>query len=272
MSFPVTSFRDLMVQCANAAGLGYDPLDTPPIDDLSQIQKSKFAGFANTAMDRIWRNPNPAFAWKWTTTSGPLTLQTNGSILWSDIQNSDDWFNLWDRDPRPMDNPPPNLGWHIGNSARPVRCIEDNAAIWPRINQGTVFAFWRLPRPQFTARLVNTGTTYNTVGTLVWDAIDATGSGHVYKSIATGALGGNLTDAAKWTPQLIPDRISNVIAEFIETMRLQSAGADGSSGLNNAEAMTWLDYEMAKENPRDGNGAPWDFDRRYTHLCAGYAW
>lgn len=259
----------MMVQYANSAGLAFDPLDNPPLDDLSQSTKSKFAGFTNTAIGRLWRNPNPAFAWKWTTTSGPITLQTNGSILWSDIQNSDDFFSLWSGDPRPMDNPPPNLGWWVGNSAFAVRAVEDNSAIWPRVNQATVYAFWRIPVPQFTSRLVNTGTTYNTIGTLVWDQ---SATGHVYKSINTGALGSNLTDTGKWTPQTIPMRLADVLAEFVETMRLTSAGADGSGAQNNAEAMTWLDYEMAKENPRDGTGNPWSYDRRFQHLCSGYNW
>lgn len=269
MAFPTVTFRDIVAQVANSMGLAYDPLDSPALDDLSQGQKSKIAGFSNTALDRVWRNPNPAFAWKWTTTSGTINLQANSSILWSDIQNSDDWFNLWTFDPRPMDNPPPNLGWYVGNAALPVNCVEDNAAIWPRLSQTSVYAFWRLPVPKLTSRLVNTGTTYNTIGTLVWDQ-SATGS--VFKSIATGALGSNLLDAAKWVVQDIPYRLSNVLAEMAQTTMLQSSGADGSSTVNNAEAMTWLDYEMAKENPRDGSGPPWAWDRRYRQSCSGFSW
>lgn len=271
-AFPQVSFSQMMTQYANSAGLAFDPLDSPTLDDLSQSTKSKFAGWTNTALDRLWRNPNPAFAWKWTTTSGVLTLQTNGSILWSDIQNSDDWFSLWSADPRPMDNPPPNIGWYVGNSAFPIHCVEDNAAIWPRVNSTTLYGFWRLPVPQLTSRLVNTASTYNTIGTLVWDQASVSGSGNVYKSLATGALGNNLTDAAKWVVQTIPYRLSNVLAEFVETMRLQAAGADGSSGLNSAEMMSWLDVEMAKENPRDGNGCPWSWDRRYRSSCVSYNW
>ena len=171
-------------------------------------------------------------------------------------------FSFWAFDPRPMDNPPPNIGWWVGNSSFPVNCVEDAQAIWPRINQGTVFAFWRLPVPKFTSRLVNTTTTYNVIGTLVWDE---SGTGSCFKSIATGALGSNLLDTGKWLQVDIPYRLSNVMAEMVETMRLQSSGADGSSKLNDAEMQTWLDIEMAKENPRDGNGAPWAYDRRYRN-------
>jgi len=167
MSFPQNSFRDIVVQVANAVGRSYDVLDTPPLDELNQGLKSKIAGFCNTSLDRLWRNPNPAFAWKWTTTSGLITLQANGSFLWSDIANSDDWFNVWSQDPRPVQTNPPSPGWFLGNPAFPIRCVEDNAAVWPRINQTTVFAFWRLPVPKLTSRLVNTGSTYNTIGTLV---------------------------------------------------------------------------------------------------------
>lgn len=271
-TFPQVSFSQMLTQYANSAGVSFDPLDTPALDDLSQSTKSKFAGWTNTGMDRLWRNPNPAFAWKWTTTSGPITLQTNGSILWSDIQNSDDFFNLWSVDPRPMDSPPPNLGWYVGNSAFPIHCVEDNQAIWPRVNSTTLYAFWRLPVPQFTSRLVDTTKTYNTIGTLVWDQASAAGSGNVYKSIATGALGSNLTDAAKWVAQTVPYRLSNVLAEVVETMRLGSAGSDGSAGLNSAEADKWLDIEMAKENPRDGNGPVWGYDRRFRGQCGGFNW
>lgn len=267
--FPVVTFSDIVTQVANSMGLGYSLVDTPPIDDMSKTTKSKIAGFSNTALDRVWRNPNPAFAWKWTTTSATINLQTNGSILWSDIQYSDDWFSLFTFDPRPMDNPPPNLGWYVGNSALPVRCVEDASAIWPRLTQTSVFAFWRLPVPKLTSRVVDAMTTYNTIGTLVWDE---TGTGSVYKSIATGALGSNLLDAAKWVVQDIPYRLSNVLAEMAQTMMLQASGADGSSTVNNAEAMTWLDIEMAKENPRDGSGPVWSYDRRYVQYCSGFNW
>lgn len=269
MGFFQTTFRDIMVQAANSAGSGYDPLDTPPIDELSQVFKSKIAGFCNTSMDRVWRNPNPAFAWKWTTTSGLLTLQPTGFINWSDIQFSDDWFNIWSMDPRPPNNPPKGNGWWIGNAAYPITCVEDAQAIWPRTSLLTVWGFWRLPRPQFTSRVVDTTKTYNVVGTLVWDE---SGTGNVFKSIATSALGNNLLDAAKWMPQLIPDRLSDVLAESIETMRLQSAAADGSSKINQSDFDQWLDNEMAKENPRDGNGPPWGYDRRFRRYCSSYQW
>lgn len=269
MAFPVVSFRDLVVQVANSIGRAYDPLDNPPLDELNQGLKSKMAGFCNTSLDRLWRNPNPAFAWKWTTTSGLITLQTNGSFLWSDIQNSDDWFSAWDRDPRPMDNPPPNIGWWVGNSARPIRCIEDNAAVWPRIEQTTIWVFWRLPVPKLTSRLVNTMSTYNTIGTLVWDEA---GTGNVFMSIATGALGSNLGDAAKWAPQTIPYRLSNVLAQMAQSMMLEGDGSDGSAALNDKTVDNWLDCEMAKDNPRDGSGCPWSFDRRYMPSFDGFRW
>ena len=257
------------MQAANAAGLAYAPVDSPPLDQLNQAIKSKIAGFVNTAMDRLWRNPNPAFAWKWTTTSGLLTVQPGGFINWSDINYSDDWFNLFSQDPRPPSSPPNNSGWYAGNPAYPITCIEDAEAIWPRTSLLQVYAFWRLPVPRFTSNLVNTGSTYNVIGTLVWDEL---GTGSVFKSIATGALGNNLLDTGKWLRVDIPYRLSNVMAEMVETMRLQGAGADGSSKINDAEMQTWLDNEMAKENPRDGNGPPWAWDRRFTNFCRQWQW
>jgi hypothetical protein len=257
-----------MVQVANSISRSYDPIDSPPLDELNQALKSKIAGFCNTSLDRLWRNPNPAFAWKWTTTSGLLTLNADGSLPWSAIQNSDDWFSLWSQDPRPMDSPPPNIGWWLGNSAYPVRCVEDAAFIWPRISQTTVYAFWRLPVPKLTSRLVNPATTYNTIGTLVWDE---SGTGNVFMSIAAGALGSNLGDTSKWTPQTIPYRLSNVLAQMAQSMMLEADGSDGSAALNDKTVDNWLDCEMAKENPRDGSGCPWSFDRRYQHFCRGLA-
>lgn len=267
MSFPVVTLRDMMVQAANSAGVAYAPVDTPSIDELSTSNKSKYVGYINTSMDRLWRNPNPAFAWKWTTTSGLLTVQSGGFINWADIQFSEDWFCLFSQDPRPPNNPPNNNGWYCGNSAYPVTCVEDVQAIWPRTSLQTVYGFWRLPVPKFTSNLVSTTTTYNTIGTLVWDEL---GTGSVFKSIATAALGSNLLDTGKWLQVDIPYRLANVMAEMVETMRLQGTGADGSSKMNDAEMQTWLDTEMAKDNPRDGSGPVWGYDRRFSSYCRGY--
>lgn len=265
MSFPVVSFANILTQCAAAADLAYDPAQS--IDELSTNTKLKFATFINSAMDRIWRAPNPAFAWKWTTTNVEITLDADGMFAWDEIENSDDWFNLWDRDPRPQDNPPGSSGWWIGNSARALRSTEDYDGVWPRVaGQQTVFAFYRMPRPKFTNVAVNTATSY-AAGSLVYDP---SGTGHCYLANAASAPGNNLADS-KWTRQAIPERVADVLADFAEQLRLDSKAEEARSMGQFKVMNMWLDEEMRKELPREGGGPPWCWDRRsecFMNCCS----
>lgn len=263
MNLPTISFRDLLGQFAAASGRAYDPLQN--VDDLSISAKIQFASWLNTAMDRVWRAPNSAFAWKWTTTSGPLTVGADGSIAWSAIQNSDDWFNLWSQDPRPAQNPPSNMGWFIGNPAYAIPCSEDTQAFWPRTTLGTIWGFWRLPRPRFNNAVVVSANNYS-AGQIVFDE---TATGHCYLALVNNAAGNALSDASQWAVQAPPDRVGNVLAEAVETMRLQAKGSEGSSGVNKSDFDTWLDIEMSRELPRDGSGAPWEYNR-WHQFYRGY--
>lgn len=256
---PSISFRSLLTQFAASEDRSYDPLQS--IDELSVRGKLKFASWCNTAMDRLWRPPNAAFAWSWTTTNGIQTLSPDGSLPISSFANAD-WFNVWDKDPRPMDNPPQTAGWWGGNSAIPIKCVEDGTFIWPRARQGTVFMFWRTARPVFGNVVVVSANTYN-IGQVVFDE---TATGHCYMALINGAAGNQLIDNTQWAVQAPPDRIGNVMAEQVETMRLQAKGSDGSSTVNQRDVETWLDVEMARELPRDGTGFPWQFNRWHSGL------
>jgi hypothetical protein len=105
--------------------------------------------------------------------------------------------------------------------------------------------------------------TYNT-GQIVYDE---TATGHCFMALQNGVLGSALSDATKWAVQAPPDRIGNVIAEFVESMRIASAGSDGSAAMAMKILDQWLEIEMSRELPRDGSGPPWGWDRRYMHQC-----
>lgn len=258
MSLPTISFRSLLTQFASSFDRPYDP--TQGIDELDVNSKLKLAVQANTAMDRLWRPPNAAFAWKWTTTSGLINLNTDGSIAWSSIQNSDDWFNLWSQDPRPPNNPPTNSGWYVGNPAYAIAATEDITALWPRTSLASIFAFWRIPRPVFNNALVVPATLYN-IGQVVYDE---TATGHCYMALQNAVFGSALSDATKWAVQAPPDRIGNVIADFVETLRVGSKGSDASSKVKQSTMEQWLDVEMSRELALNGSGAPWEFNRWHT--------
>jgi hypothetical protein len=243
MSFPQISFQQLVWSLAFKAGLNPDA--SLGDNNIDAFKLASFADFLNDAVLWAWRpDPQrPEVVWPYTVASGTLS-PSGGVIAWSDVGNAD-WWRLWSADPRPYSATP---------TAYPIGDTWDKSGIYPRSSASSVFGFWRPKRPRFTATAVNTGATYNTVGTLAYDSV----SGNVYLSIAAGALGSALTDASKWTPQTVPDPLAQPILAQAEGYRVKSKGNDPSKLFE--EAAQLLQFEKARALPQAGAPSPWSFD------------
>jgi len=120
---------------------------------------------------------------------------------------------------------------------------------------GTATLFYREPMPQWTWTPVDTTATYNTIGTLVYNDAD----GNVYKSIATGALGNALSDTAKWTAQVLPVQLQELVLMDAERRRLLAQNAAQSESalqdcLNTLETETNKALGLAEQAQK---ASPW---------------
>jgi hypothetical protein len=261
MPSPTSSLKDVLNDVALMSGVTYATM--LPAD------KERWTSYANTAMDWIWRPPNRLFAWKWSVATKTITI-TDGKFALSEIDYSD-WWNLWTEDPRPFLQS--NSSWPSLNGYR-VRAVDDGDGVWPQTDRATVFAFYRTARPRFISTVVTVATAYAT-GAIVYDdrTVANGGTGNCFKCVTgytTPALDADLTtdlaNTAKWTPQSIPEILSNPLTGWVDGIRRENLGQQERSGRVKADAEAWLDKEMAEQLPRDMNGPPWAYNAAGHHF------
>lgn len=236
MSYPSSSFKELLWALAYAEGRNPDP--SAGELDINENWTGQTIAHLSRAIDDFWRPSKPDIAWPSTVSSKSVT-PTSGTFQRSSIAESD-WFSVWSEDPRPL------FATSDFYSHLRLRAVEDVSGIVVGGGPSTVFVFYRLPAPEFTQTAVNTGTTYNTVGTLVYDAT----SGHVYKSIATGAAGNTLTDAAKWTPQTVPVNLVKMLLYRAEAYRAEAKGLPDIAADKHAKAEAEFQAEIDRVSPK----------------------
>lgn len=262
MPSPTSTLKDILNDVALITGVTYAT--------MLSTDRERWVSYANTAMDWVWRPPNRLFAWKWSVATKTITI-TDGKFALSEIDYAD-WWNLWSEDPRPYLQ---NGGSWPSCDAFRVRAVDDGDGVWPQTERGTVFAFYRIARPRFTATVVAVATAYAT-GAIVYD--DRTGvaasTGNCFKCVTgytTPATEGDLTtdlaNPAKWTAQSIPEILSNPLVGWIDGIRRENLGQQERSGRVKRDAEEWLDKEMAEQLPRDMNGPPWAYNGSgYRHI------
>lgn len=244
MAYPTKTFKELYYAIAHSEGRNPDAdAGTVDIDDL---WKGSVLACLKRAIDDTWKptiqiEPNGRqmeFAWP-ESVSSLSVAPIDGVFQRSDL--SSDFFSVWRSDPR--------SDFASGGFYKQLRMrtYEDNQGIW--IQDGaeldSVFVFYRTTEPQFTFTAVDTGTTYNTVGTLVYDDT----SGKVYKSIATGALGNALTDEAKWLVQNVPETLFPTLVYRTEAYRMESKDMPDRAKDKHAKADAALRIEFDRISP-----------------------
>lgn len=249
------TFLSILDRVALAVGLTYG---TAQAADLE-----RWASYANTFMNWVWRCPNRMFAFDFSVEVAEEIAVTDGSFAASEIDDSD-WWNLWTQDPRPYQvsgGTWPNI-WPLR-----VRAFQDADGIWPQTTQATVFAFYRKAQPKFTSTAVVGATTY-AAGSVVYDAT----SGDCYVALVS-ALGSAIADTAKWERQLVPEVLSGPLGDFIEAKLNQMLGQLDKKRDLRAEAEQWVDLEMMRQMPRNGSGPPWAYNGagNYYDMAPGYA-
>lgn len=251
MSYPVITFKKLLWDLAYAAGINPDAAadaEEPGETDFSGADKAMFTAYLNQAMEWAWKPDGQSFAWPFTLTGANFLTPTGGVIPWSDVQESTDWYSGWDDDPRAAAGSP------LGTVVNRIELWEEADGLRTRDAESEVYILWRMPWPEFTYTLVNTGSTYNTVGTLVYDEA---ASGHVYKSIAAGALGNALTDTSKWAVQGVPKVLVRPLWEYANSLRLRAKGTKVEGRDPLTQAIERLDELQIKVMT---NAPPWAFN------------
>lgn len=237
MSYPSNSFKELLWALAYAEGRNPDPAAGDL--DINANWTGQTIAHLSRAIDDFWRPSKPDIAWPSTVDAKSVT-PTAGKFQRSDIAESD-WFSVWSEDPRPL--------FASGDfySHLRLRAVEDASGIVVGNGPSSVFVFYRLPAPEFTQTAVNTGSTYNTVGTLVYDAA---GTGHVYKSKATGALGNALTDTDKWTKQTVPVNLVKMLIYRAEAYRAEAKSNPEMAADKHAKADAEFQAEIDRVSPK----------------------
>jgi hypothetical protein len=123
---------------------------------------------------------------------------------------------------------------------------------------GTATLFYRAPMPVWTWTLVVSATTY-AAGDLVYDDT----SGNVYKSLGAYA-GSTISDATKWTAQVIPVQLQELVLMDAERRRLLAQNAaQAESALQDCEATLETEKNKAMGLAEQAQKAsPW--------LCRSY--
>jgi hypothetical protein len=230
MSYPQTSFTDLLGDLAAMAGLR--------IADLGDEQEL-LVRYLNAATKWAWRDYMEVFAHPATVTSDELTV-TDGVLTRDQLEESD-WASLWSADPRLSREARryrPTVdgdGWHLGTSIT------------------TVYAFWRLALPKFTGVEVVPATDYE-AGDRVWDADD---SGHVYRCKVTGALGSELSDATKWERVTLPEVFLNAVLHYARYLWLQAKALPKNAESHLSLAVDALESEMGRVIDDTGLAPVW---------------
>lgn len=207
-------------------------------------EKAQMCALLNEATDYIWYCGVPMWAWACTVESKSVTVTAN-KVSWSDIANSL-WFRLYEADPRLSFDGTPALPVEVRGSPDVDGIHIRHSSVTP------LYVFYQRAVPLFTHVAVDTGATYNTVGTLVYDSATM----FSYKSIATGALGSALTNTAKWTVQQLPELLRWLVVRRARAMHLLQHG----NMTDNAKAEFELsELEIARVKARLDKGfeTPW---------------
>lgn len=211
----MASFHDILYRIARNAGK--NPTSTPGTVTLDAYDLDKWTDWINQAVDDLWQGPNPLALWPWAVTVDDAVTLTDAAFAWADV-NTSPFLTVWKEDPR--------THFTAGRGTEYYRLVWacDGTDVLVQTTATEVVVFARSELPEFTSTAVDTGSTYNTVGTLVYTSA----TGKVYKSIATGALGNALTDTAKWTEQTLPDPFLPWVVKAVEVQRVMTVGSPES--------------------------------------------
>ncbi len=181
------TFADLMNQYAVASG--FNPSSAAGTSDWDELKKYSAVQILNAAIRWVWKERFPRFAFPETVSSATVTV-TSGLIAAADLGEFSG-CSIWTADPRP-----------VGSTGVPVTDVNVSAAgVYPQIQLGDLFAFYRSTCPQGT-----------------WVASDSYA-----------------------TPANIPAALREPIMLKAASMRHESEGNWQAMGMRRADAEDWMD-------------------------------
>jgi hypothetical protein len=203
----MATYHDILYRIARNAGK--NPTATPGTVTVTDYDRDKWTAWMNQAISDVWAGPNMLCIWPWTVSVNTAVTLTSDAFTWASV-NTSDFMTVWSEDPRTRFTADQGVEYY----RLPWAC--DGTSVLVNTTVTSVVVFYRSTVPEFTTTAVDTGATYNTIGTLVYE----TGTGKVYKSIATTALGNALTNTAKWTEQVVPAAFLNWVVKEVEFQRI----------------------------------------------------
>lgn len=181
-----------------------------------------------THTETYYRDALQRCAWAELTVTAEVD-HTNWLVSWEDVENADH-VDFYDGDPRKKFPVATKLSWQHGYDGYLVE-QSPTGALW-----ASYVPEW----PRFTSEVAASGTSYPP-GTIKADS-----NGDCFKSLAADATGANMTNAAKWKPQLLLASLQDYVVRKVVAARMTAAEAKDAATMNQ-EAEIFITRRMAEE-------------------------